>query len=356
MGDRGIRIPAPDDIPAGGRVLSLRDVGEIRTPPGAFPEGTVFLMRSPQGTAESAFVVSHSIPSGPAPFVGVTFNAALVIPSYGGYYLEARCREEGFPIRLTGSRSALERFGRLQVPVPSLERQQRICDALSAADTCGRAARSVVCHLATFRRALLKGLLTGAVGGESLHPSAVGPIPVGWQVAAFGDVARLTSGKTRPRDTSPVRASSRSVPVYGESGLCGYSANALRQESTIVIGRVGRLCGSVRYVAGASWVTDNALFVYHARPVMDLLFLYYVLCDRDLSRYRNRSRQSVISQADLYPMRFALPPLEEQQRIIGVCRAMERVTEAQEKSSAQLQSLRAALLKRIAGSIGCHVP
>lgn len=47
-------------------------------------------------------------------------------------------------------------------------------------------------------------------------------------------------------------------PVYGGNGFIGYYNDSEESEETIVIGKVGALCGNVRYLKGNIWVTNNA--------------------------------------------------------------------------------------------------
>lgn len=47
-------------------------------------------------------------------------------------------------------------------------------------------------------------------------------------------------------------------PVYGGNGFIGYYNDSKESEETIVIGKVGALCGNVRYLKGNIWVTNNA--------------------------------------------------------------------------------------------------
>ena len=187
-------------------------------------------------------------------------------------------------------------------------------------------------------------LLTMGIRLSPVRTSPIGDVPASWEVKSVGEIARFSSGKTKPKDASRVPSPSRSIPVFSGRGLLGYSGSSLRSGATIVVGRVGAHCGSVHYVADpACWVTDAALFVYETRPEVDLRFLYYSLRRLDLPSIRSGGRQPLISLATIYPLLLALPPLEEQREICDVLAAVETLGEAHDRVLAQSVRLRSAL-------------
>lgn len=121
-------------------------------------------------------------------------------------------------------------------------------------------------------------LLTMGIGRPPTRTSPIGDIPASWEVKSVGEIARFSSGKTKPKDASRVPSPSRSIPIFSGKGLLGYGGSSLRSGATVVVGRVGAHCGSVHFVSDpACWITDAALFVYETRPEVDLRFLYHSL-------------------------------------------------------------------------------
>jgi type I restriction enzyme M protein len=187
-------------------------------------------------------------------------------------------------------------------------------------------------------------LLAAGIRRSPTRPSPIGDVPVSWEVKSVGEIARFSSGKTKPKDAFRVPSPSRSVPIFSGKGLLGYSGNCLRNGATIVVGRVGTHCGSVHYVSDpACWITDAALFVYETRPEVDLRFLYHGLRGLDLPALRKPGRQPLISLSTIYPLLIALPPLEEQREICDLLAVADTLQEAHERVLAQLMRLRSAL-------------
>lgn len=217
-------------------------------------------------------------------------------------------------------------------------------DALGSVDRFLGASQSVIDQLTRVQRRLAQRLLTRGMGHSAFTSGPIGDIPAAWEVKSLGEIARFACGKTKPKDATHVRSRSHSVPIYSGKGLLGFSGSSLRQGATIVVGRVGAHCGEVHLVVEeASWITDNALFVYETRPEVDLPFLYYSLRQLDLSSLRNAGRQPLISLSTIYPVLLAMPPLEEQRRIRDLLVSLETFREAQDRVLGQAKRVRSAL-------------
>jgi type I restriction enzyme S subunit len=135
------------------------------------------------------------------------------------------------------------------------------------------------------------------------------------------------------------------VPVFSGTGLLGFCGNALHRGATIVVGRVGAHCGAIHLVSEEEcWITDAALYVYEARPEVDLRFLSCSLRRLDLTSLRTTDRQALISLSTIYPLLLALPPLEEQREICALMSAVETLRDAQDRVLAHVRRVRAALL------------
>ncbi|WP_316537489.1 restriction endonuclease subunit S [Klebsiella grimontii] len=64
------------------------------------------------------------------------------------------------------------------------------------------------------------------------------------------------------------------VPVFGGNGIIGYTNEAKEFGETIVIGKVGALCGNVRYCNGDIWVTNNSMVVKNRKD--DVVYMPYL--------------------------------------------------------------------------------
>ncbi len=165
-----------------------------------------------------------------------------------------------------------------------------------------------------------------------------------WESRPLEELAHLTCGRAKPKDTSRLRTDLQAVPVYGGKGLLGFSASALCYAPTIVIGRVGSSCGAVHFVAAEkSWITDSAVFVYAVRPEVDLRFLFRCLAAVDLGALRTGSPQPQLTLSILNPLPLPLPPLAEQREISAALDCLDGYIETHRSPHAPAERVLALL-------------
>ena len=90
-------------------------------------------------------------------------------------------------------------------------------------------------------------------------------------------------------------------PVYGGTGVNGYTSNYNVENETMVIGRVGEKCGNVKITQSRGWVSDNALIVT-PKVKYDIEYMRYLLEQINLNDYANRNAQPVISGQIIYAL------------------------------------------------------
>ncbi|MBQ8009348.1 MAG: restriction endonuclease subunit S, partial [Bacteroidaceae bacterium] len=158
-------------------------------------------------------------------------------------------------------------------------------------------------------------------------------LPYGWEWTTLGEVLSVKSG-----DNIKVRDNKEGqYPIYGGNGINGYYQHFNVEANTIAIGRVGFNCGSVHITESKSWVTDNA-FIVSCEKVFEIRFLLQLLRWLDLGKTSNSTAQPVISGKGIYPLRFPLPPLAEQQRIVNAIEQWFALIDTLETARVDLQT------------------
>ncbi len=172
-------------------------------------------------------------------------------------------------------------------------------------------------------------------------------IPEGWRELQLKDVIKLASGDGRPSDVVANPDELRTNPVYGGNGILGYSGEANSHAGDIIIGRVGEYCGITRFVSGAKWITDNALYVKEIEAGFDRRFLALKLQHYDLSRLRAKGGQPLVSQKPIYGLRFGFPPEDEQVAIRVAVKTWDRAIETVEALIAGARAQKQALMQQL---------
>lgn len=105
-------------------------------------------------------------------------------------------------------------------------------------------------------------------------------------------------------------------PVYGGNGIAGMHNNFNLSEESIIIGRVGALCGNARHITEEIWLTDNAFKITQFQYEFDYVFLTYLLNFKNLRSLARQAAQPVISNSSLSGLLLAFPSsLSEQKKI-----------------------------------------
>ncbi|HLP96031.1 MAG TPA: restriction endonuclease subunit S [Saprospiraceae bacterium] len=138
-------------------------------------------------------------------------------------------------------------------------------------------------------------------------------LPNNWAWVRLQEIIQISSGDGL---TASNMNTNGEIPVYGGNGVNGYHDKYNVIKPTLVIGRVGYYCGSIHITPPYAWVTDNAFITTFSEENISIDFLYWLLKGTNLKENDNATAQPVISGRKIYPIVVALPPFNEQNRIV----------------------------------------
>ncbi|MGO9544422.1 MAG: restriction endonuclease subunit S [Rhodomicrobium sp.] len=139
----------------------------------------------------------------------------------------------------------------------------------------------------------------------------VGIIPEDWSVYRFGDTtAFVGSGKSKKRSAAG------SFPMFGSTGIIGFTNIPDYSGRAILVARVGANAGTINLVSGRYSVTDNTIIIRLDKGV-DPIFSYYVLKRSQLNSLVFGSGQPLITGTQLKALPVAAPKTIEEQRAIA---------------------------------------
>ena len=135
-----------------------------------------------------------------------------------------------------------------------------------------------------------------------------------------GDVEWKTLGEITTSIASG-RNKARSVegafPVYGSTGIIGFTNEAGYSGNVLLVARVGANAGLVNAVSGDFDVSDNTLVL---RPIdaWNMRFAFHQLTHMNLNQYAVGGGQPLVTGGLLKALKVPFPPLEEQVRIAAI--------------------------------------
>ena len=195
----------------------------------------------------------------------------------------------------------VEAFKELNIPIPPLSEQKRIVKFLDEEF-------SKIDTLKTNAETNLKN--AKELFESELRKTFGNPI---WKKKNFSDLFKLKSGEyLNSKDISEGE-----YPVYGGNGIIAFHNKYNLNGANVIIGRVGALCGNVRFISDPIWLTDNAFRIVFQTDEIDCLFATYLLNFLNLRSYARQAAQPVISNASLKDVSIPLPPLSVQKEIVA---------------------------------------
>jgi len=159
----------------------------------------------------------------------------------------------------------------------------------------------------------------------------------GWKQKSVGEILQLEYGK--PLDDNDRKPNGR-FPVYGANGEKDRTDKFYHDKPSIVVGRKGS-AGELNLTETKFWPLDVTYFVTFDEQQYDLRFLYYLLTTLELTKLAKGVKPG-INRNEVYSLTTNVPPLAEQQRIVGVLdEAFAGLATAQANAEKNLQNARA---------------
>ncbi|HOT75931.1 MAG TPA: restriction endonuclease subunit S [Candidatus Wallbacteria bacterium] len=139
----------------------------------------------------------------------------------------------------------------------------------------------------------------------------VGVIPETWDFDKLGQIAaKIASGKSK------IKSESDTYPLYGSTGMIGYSKNFDYEGEKILVARVGANAGTVNRVDGKYSVSDNTLIV-DLKKDYNFSYIFYFLRYFNPSKMIFGSGQPLVTGSQLKNIEIAFPLAKTEQSAIA---------------------------------------
>ena len=203
---------------------------------------------------------------------------------------------------------SVSRLEKIELYVPSLERQQAIVDIL---DTFTDAISNLEEELALrekqfefYREQLL-----------SCHDTS--------NRKMMCELFDMKAGKfISASQISNVKTDVFQYPCYGGNGLRGYVAKNNKDGEYVLVGRQGALCGNVCYVNESFYATEHAVVVADKGCCIPR-YTFHLLTFADLNQYKTSGAQPGLSVSRLEKIELYVPSLKRQQEIVEILDTFE---------------------------------
>lgn len=135
-------------------------------------------------------------------------------------------------------------------------------------------------------------------------------LPNNWCLCHFGDIVTVINGKNQ----SKVENTNGKYPIYGSGGIMGRADDYICPENCTIIGRKGSINNPI-FVEEKFWNVDTAFGLSPAEAVLPR-FLFYFCEYFDFTTLDSSTTLPSLTKTNIQQIIFALPPIEEQKRIL----------------------------------------
>ena len=250
----------------------------------------------------------------------------------------------------------------LPILYPPLPEQRAIADVLDSIDVAIERTEAVIAATETLRDALLHELLTRGVPGwhtEWKDVPGIGTIPANWDVVRLGEVATVRNGTTPSRKHEPYwdngdvpfvktgRVNDVFIREPDEFITLQAVMNAgavMVPEGSILIAMIGqgKTRGMTARLGFSAAINQNFAAVYEPSLGFDLDY-FFSWASHNYVRIRGLgqgSNQDALNCELIQRMQFPVPPISEQQVIVGLLEGVAKSLAEAKKEQGSLQSLK----------------
>ena len=228
-------------------------------------------------------------------------------------------------------------YSKIPVPIPPLQEQKQIVAILGQAfEVIDQAKANIEKNIANAKE-LFQSKLNAIFSQKG----------DGWEEKKFSELFKLKSGD----GLTAKNMVEGSIPVYGGNGIAGYHNNFNKNGKYLVIGRVGALCGNVRFLDEKFWLTDNAFQISEMKVDFDYSFLTYLLNSKDLRSFARQAAQPVISNSSLKDVCISYPnsitiQQEHSNTLVLLKAKIEEIENSYQRKLKDLEDLKKSLLQK----------
>lgn len=144
-------------------------------------------------------------------------------------------------------------------------------------------------------------------------------------------------------------------PVYGSTGVIGYSGSFVYDFPAILVARVGANAGQINKVTGKYDVTDNTIII-QLNDDCNLDYVYYFLASRNINIFVFGSGQPLITSSLLKKLILSLPSLSEQKRIAQCLSSLDELIAATKEKVVLLKEHKRGLIQKLFPAKGKTLP
>lgn len=156
---------------------------------------------------------------------------------------------------------------------------------------------------------------------------------------SLGEISKISSGKSKKDEVN------NHYPLFGSTGIIGFSTESDYSGERILVARVGANAGYIYKINGIYGVSDNTLMISEVTENID--FMYYQLKQENLNKYIFGSGQPLITGTILKKLVFYIPTLQEQTKIADFLGAVDKQLDILNQKKEKLNTYKKGVMQQL---------
>ena len=262
--------------------------------------------------------------------------------------------------------------GKLEIPVPKLEEQEKIASILSTVDEQIDNVDALIEKNKELKKGLMQTLLTKGIGHTKFKKTEIGEIPEEWEVinagrvfniitdyvanGSFASLAENVKYKESEDFAIVVRLTDykneyKGPFVYVDKNAYDFLSKSKLEDNDIIIANVGAYAGYVFRAPNINkpiTLGPNAILV---RSEQNREFIYYLLSSefgqKAIKDIISTTAQPKFNKTDFKKILLPIPDLKEQYKIASILLEIDEKTEEYEKKKQKLEELKKGLMQQL---------
>lgn len=242
------------------------------------------------------------------------------------------------------------------VPLPPLPEQHKIAEILSTVDETTEKTNAIIHETQQLKKGLMQKLFTEGIGHTRFRETNIGRIPEEWEVGKVEEVCHKKINKFEPRESNKIypyiglehiEAHSHILNGYGKSNET-LSTKNMFVTNDILYGKLRPYLNKV-WKAEFDGVCTTEILVILANDRIEQDYLYYLLQQKRFVEYANSMTEGTslprVNWDDIQKYKIALPPKEEQFRIIKILTEVDTKIETEQAHKIEMEQLKKGLMQ-----------
>ena len=234
-------------------------------------------------------------------------------------------------------------FSKIEVEIPSLEKQKKIAAILSSIDAKIEVNQKINDNLLAQAQTLYKQFFPYSVQDD---------LPDGWRIGTVGEIIEIHDSKRIPLSGADrAKMEKKIYPYYGAASLMDFVDNYIFDGKYLLLGEDGTVVDDagypiLQYVWGQFWVNNHA-HILTGRLGYDVESLYMLFKQTPVKSIVTGAVQPKISQANLRSIQVVIPPEHNLREYNDLVEPLFSLFRANEEDCKTLTALRDTLLPKL---------